>query len=377
MKILIAPSAYKGSLNAGEIAAAIHQGLSNRMPGAQIQSLPLADGGDGTIEAIHSCLGGDIETMPAQGPLGKPVTACWLALPDKIIIELAQCCGLAMLQGQKLQPLVAHTYGLGQVISYCLSHSGKKIIIGLGGSASTDGGTAALSALGAKFLDSEGNQLPFGGGFLTKLHSIDLSQLYKHLDPKQIEVLTDVRSPLLGVDGAANVFAPQKGANAEQIKILEHGLSQLADVVQQKTHKDWRNIPGTGAAGGTAFGFASLLEINILPGFKTIAEIIQLQNKIEISDLVITAEGRLDYQSLSGKATGELAKMCKILNKPLFVLPASVQDNIDWRSSGIKAVFTTAPVNGLAKSEDVIIAAQKLATEYIDSNGIFENRKWK
>jgi len=377
IKILIAPSAYKGSLSAGEIAAAISQGISDQVSGAQIESLPLADGGDGTIESLHSSLGGNIEKMSVQGPLGTPVTANWLFLPDKIIIELAQCCGLAMLQGERLQPLLAHTYGLGQVISYCLSHSRKKIIIGLGGSASTDGGTAALAALGIKFLDNNQKQLSFGGGFLTKLHSIDLSNLDTRLEQAEIEILTDVHSPLLGANGAAAVFAPQKGATSEEIKILEGGLTQLANVVQTTTNRDLRDVPGTGAAGGTAFGLASLLKANMLPGFKTIAGLIKLQNKIELSDLVITAEGKLDYQSMRGKATGELAQMCKILNKPLFVLPALVEDNIDWRSSGIKAIFTTAPATELAKSEDVIMAAQKLAIEYIGKDGIFRNTKWK
>ncbi len=364
-KILIAPSAYKGSLTAMQVAAAIVEGFIAQMPTAQIKSMPLADGGDSTIEAIHTSLGGTIKEALVIGPLGKPVTAGWLILPDRIIIELAACCGLAMVKEQPLQPLHAHTCGLGEVISHCLSHSIEKIMIGLGGSASTDGGTGALAALGVKFLDGDNKSLPSGGGFLPQLQSIDLSCLDERIKHKQIELLTDVDSPLLGTKGAAAIFAPQKGANTEQVKILETGLTRLADVVQDLIASDLRNLPGTGAAGGTAFGLAGLLKARILPGFKTIAELIQLKTEIEKSDLVITAEGRLDYQSLSGKATGELAKMCKNLNKPLFVLPAALQDNIDWQSSGIKAVYTTAQENGQAESKDISNAARQLAVQYI------------
>ncbi len=231
-KILIAPSAYKGSLTPSQVGNAVASGLQEIIPAAQIKLMPLADGGDGTIESIHTCLGGEIKQAQVFGPLGEPETANWLILKDWTVIELAKCCGLAMIADKPLQPLAAHTYGLGEVILRNLDDPCSKIIIGVGGSASTDGGTGALRALGIKFLDQDGKSLPLGGGALNKLASIDVSQLDKRIGQKQIEILTDVSSPLTGPKGAAHIFAPQKGADEEQVKYLDASLSRLADVIK-------------------------------------------------------------------------------------------------------------------------------------------------
>jgi len=352
-KILVTPSAYKGSLSSNEVAQAIKAGLQKTNRQMDIKCLPLADGGDGTIDSIMTCLGGELNSVAVLGPLDNRINASWLVLDNWVLIELANCCGLATVINKPLQPLLAHTYGLGQVVSACLSIPYKKILIGLGGSASTDGGTGALAALGVKFLDANSKSLPLGGRFLSHLQSIDLSGLDKRLEQKEIEILTDVRSPLLGKDGAAAIFAPQKGANVQEVGLLENGLTRLAEVIVSITKSDLKDLPGCGAAGGTAFGLASLLKAKISPGFKKIAELIGLQEEIKNSDLVITAEGKLDSQSITGKATGELAYLCKNFSKPLIVFPALIKDGIRWEEFGICGVYPTAKSNKFSSCADI------------------------
>ncbi len=359
IKVLIAPSAYKGSLSAFEIAKAIGSGLATRIRSEQIKSMPLADGGDDTIATIHACLGGIIRPLSVSGPLNEPVNSCWLKTNDCAVVELASSCGLATIEGP-LQPLLAHTYGLGETIRDCLSEPCNKIVIGLGGSASTDGGTGALTALGIKFLDAHKNALPFGGGYLRDLASINMSALDVRVLDKEIEILADVRSPLLGQKGAASIFGPQKGATKEEIEILELGLKQLANKVAKITHTDLRNVPGCGAAGGTAFGLASLLNGHIKSGFATLAKIMGLEQEISDADIVITAEGKLDTQSFQGKATGELAKLCKNIGKPLLVLPAVYDENIDWQAYGLAAVYKTAAIGQNATIESIARTAAGL-----------------
>lgn len=353
-KVLVTPSAYKGSLSSTEVAQAIKAGLEMTNRPVDITCLPLADGGDGTLDSIMACLGGELHSLAVLGPLNNPVTANWLVLDNWILIELANCCGLATIINEPLKPLLAHTYGLGQLISACLSNPHKKILIGLGGSASTDGGSGALSALGVKFLDAKEKSLPLGGGFLSNLQSIDLDGLDKRLKQKEIEILTDVRSPLLGEEGASAIFAAQKGANIEEVGVLEKGLTRLAEVVQSAVQTDLKDLPGCGAAGGTAFGLTSLLKAKIFPGFAKIAELIGLQEEIKKSDLVITAEGQLDSQSVAGKATGELAFLCKNFSKPLIVFPALIEDKVRWEEFGISGVYPTAKTNEFSLPADIV-----------------------
>lgn len=357
-KILIAPSAFKGTMSPATVARAISNGIKEVAPHAECQLLPLADGGDGTIEAIYLAVGGKREQIWVKGPRLKPVLASWLKLENLAVVELASACGIALLEGEKLNPLDAHTMGLGEVLMHCLSNGEDDIVVTLGGSASTDGGTGALRALGARFFDESKNDLPLGGGALVGLSSCDLSSLQKWLGMVRFRVATDVLNPLLGDNGASRVFAPQKGANESEVEILEQGLLRLADVLEAFSGKRLREIPGSGAAGGAAFGLALGLNAEIISGSVWIAELVGLKEKIAACDLVITAEGRLDTQSLSGKATGELARMCAAMNRRLWVIPAQVEPGIDWTEYSIERVVPVNPEGKTASVDDLVKAVR-------------------
>ena len=362
-RVLIAPSAYKGTLSPGELAKAICQGAADS--NVQCLLLPLADGGDGTIESINLAVGGQLKQVWVKGPLSQPVLASWLKLEQLSVIELASASGIALLEEERLDPLHAHTAGTGEVLAHCLSAGESNIVVTLGGSASTDGGTGALIALGAQFLDKQGNDLPLGGEALIDLYQCDLSGLQRWFGKARIRVATDVDSPLLGKSGAARIFAPQKGANDQQVALLEKGLTRLADVLEAVVGNFLRDKPGAGAAGGAAFGLAIGLGAEIIPGFSWIAEIVRLKEKIAACDLVITAEGKLDKQSLSGKATGELARMCASHNRPLWIIPALVESGIDWTRFGIERVVPAAQEGKIATANDVTRVSRQLFESYI------------
>lgn len=349
LKVLIAPSAFKGTFSPVKIAHAIEQGITASGVDCQLELAPLADGGDGTLESLHYALGGQFEHVECHGPTGKKHTASWLQLPELAVIELANACGLALIAEDELVPLASHTQGLGEVIADCLSNKQENIVVTLGGSASTDGGSGALKALGARFLDVDGNALPLGGGFLRDLVMCDLAKLPS---ASLMRLAVDVKNPLLGATGAARVFAHQKGASPQEIADLELGLRKLADVLEEATGRKVRNLPGSGAAGGTAFGFAAAFGCPMISGFHWLADMLCLEDKIRACDLVISAEGRLDAQTLSGKAVGELGLLCKKLDKKLAVVAGSVED-LDWASYGISDVKRPGCKENPVASKDI------------------------
>jgi glycerate kinase len=359
-KILVAPTAYKGTLSPAEVAEAIAAGVRDAAGNADIVLAPVADGGDGTIESLHMARGGTVHKLAVRGPLSEPAQAAWLEINDLAVIELANASGLALVPPDRLRPLSAHTEGTGEVLAHCVASGVPNIVVAVGGSASTDGGTGALRSLGARFLDADGQDLGAGGGGLTRLHSCDLSGLNRWLNATCIRVATDVTNPLLGPAGAAGIFAPQKGADAEQVELLEAALGRLADVLESATGRRSRDLPGAGAAGGTAFGLACALGAEIIPGFRWIADLTQLEMKVKEADLIITGEGRLDRQSLSGKVIGELAAICRCHNKPLYVLPALAEDNVDWQNFGIAAVTPLATGSERISGKDISTAATAL-----------------
>lgn len=362
LKILIAPSALKGTMSPVAVAEAIQSGINSSGIDCQLDLAPLADGGDGTLECLHYALGGNFEQVDCQGPTGKMHTASWLQLPDCAVVELAASCGLALIKDQKLEPLTAHTLGLGKVIADCLKKGQKEIVVTLGGSASTDGGTGALNALGAHFFDANKIELGLGGAELCRLDSVDLS-LLKQISVS-LKVAVDVNNPLLGAQGAASVFAAQKGAAADDIEKLELGLSRLADVLEDATGKKFRSVPGSGAAGGVAFGLAVGLDAQLISGFHWLYGLLDLERKIQWADLIISAEGKVDAQSLSGKASGELGHLCKKLDKNLIVIAASVEKSCDWMNRGIREVVTIAFQGKLATAADIKDTAAKIALAY-------------
>jgi glycerate 2-kinase len=298
MRVVVAPDSFKGSIGAAGAAAALAEGWLSARPGDQVTCFPLADGGEGTLEVLAAATGaGRWHRAEVTGPGGRRVDSCWLELPGQThVIELARASGLPLLAAP--DPLRAHTAGVGELIGHALDAGARRMLIALGGSASTDGGSGALTALGARFLDAAGRDLPPGGAALAGLAAADLSGL-RPAPPDGVTCLTDVRAPLLGPAGAAAVFGPQKGADARQVEALEAGLGRLAEVLGGRSA-----APGAGAAGGTAYGLAAAWGAAIVPGAGELCRIAGFDQALAGTDLVITGEGCYDRTSADGKVAG-------------------------------------------------------------------------
>jgi glycerate kinase len=297
MRVVIAPDSFKGSVSAATAAAALAEGWLARRPSDEVIRLPLADGGEGTLDVLAAAGSARWQHATVTGPGGDPVGCAWLELPGGVaVVELARASGLPLLT--TLDPLGAHTLGLGETLRHALRRGAREIVVTLGGSASTDGGTGALTALGARFLDGAGRPLPPGGGALTSLARADLTGLTGP-PPGGVTCLADVTAPLLGPRGAAAAYGPQKGADAGQIAQLESGLARLAKVLGADPA-----APGTGAAGGTGYGLAAAWGAVITPGAPRLCELAGLDRALATAGLVITGEGTYDETSLTGKVTG-------------------------------------------------------------------------
>jgi glycerate kinase len=291
--------------------------------------MPMADGGDGTIEAINFALGGELRPVEVTGPVARRLSASWLDLGDTCVIELAGICGISRLEGGHLEPLRSHTYGLGEVMQHCLIDGKHKLFIAVGGSASTDGGMGALRALRTEFFGDGGEPIiERGGAALSRIGYADVVAAKRLLKDAVLTVATDVTNPLLGPQGAARVFAPQKGASPEDVELLEKGLAKFADVMEATTGRHLRDAPGAGAAGGTAFGLATALDAKIVSGFEWLAQLLKLDDHMEWADLVITGEGCFDSQSLKGKVLGSLVQRCARWEKPLIVIAAKAEADV-------------------------------------------------
>jgi glycerate kinase len=303
MTILIAPDSLKGSLSAEEARAALERG-ARRALGDSVRciSIPLADGGEGTVNALLRSVGGAMQTTAVQGPLGETVRAQWAILSDgSAAIEMAQASGLTLVDPHKRDAKNASSYGTGELIGAALQAGHRKIFVGIGGSATTDGGTGALRALGTRFLDANGHELPSGGAALQQLETIDLSGLDARLGNCSLTVQCDVTNPLCRENGAARIYGPQKGASPEDVEILDAALARFADVTARTMGNDFREVPGAGAAGGMGFGLLSYLGAVLRSGIEVILEASQFDQLLESADLVLTAEGSIDQQTMSGK----------------------------------------------------------------------------
>ena len=366
LKFLIAPAAYKGSYSPIELCFAIKSGITEVLPEASCLLLPLADGGDGTVESLHHLVGGELVEEEVIHPLFNNETASvrchWLKLQstrgDKeeatAIIELASASGIAHLDQEKLSAMTAHTRGTGQVIRKVLDRGLKKMILTVGGSASTDGGTGILYELGARFFDSAGNELLPSGEMLEHIASIDLDGLVTSGEGIDLQIVTDVTNPLCGLNGAARVYGPQKGADEDQVLALDNGLSHYGDVLESKCRRSAaRNLPGAGAAGGVPFGLVCALDARIESGFLWYKNITDMETQIKACDIVIGAEGFLDSQSLQGKGTGELARLCAEYQKPLWLVPARADHEIDWLDYHVERVKETCREGKVATLADV------------------------
>lgn len=327
MKIVIASDSYKGSLDSLQVNEAMRKGILRVFEDAEIICIPIADGGEGTVDAVMTCCGGSYCYEMVTGPDGREVIARYGILPDKsAVIEMAAASGLPLVQDVTPDTVMnSTTYGTGQLIASALDKGCRKIYIGIGGSATNDGGIGMLQALGVSFLDADNREVGFGGKYLDKIARIDISNLDPRIRETELVVMSDVTNPLCGENGAAVVYSPQKGATEEEIAILDKGLAQFAELICQMNLPDIRNLPGAGAAGGLGGGLVSFLGAEIRPGIKAILEIADFEKSVQWADLILSGEGRIDGQSANGKVVSGIAEIAGKYNVPVIAICGSVE----------------------------------------------------
>ena len=343
MKIVIAPDSYKESLSALEVATAIERGFREIFPEAVYVKLPVADGGEGTVEAMIAATQGSIVHVPVTGPLGERVEGFYGLSGDKqsAFIEMAAASGLERVAPSQRNPLKTTSWGTGELIRHALDVGVKHIIIGIGGSATNDGGAGMVQALGAKLLDDNEQPLGLGGGELGKLARIELSGLDKRLAECRIEVACDVTNPLTGKDGASAVFGPQKGATLEMIVTLDNALAQYANIIARDLDIDVLNLEGGGAAGGMGAALYAFCGAQLRQGIEIVTDALHLADQVADADLVITGEGRIDSQTIHGKVPVGVAKIAKRFNKPVIGIAGSLTADVGVvHDHGIDAVFS-------------------------------------
>ncbi|MFJ3052474.1 glycerate kinase [Pseudomonas nitroreducens] len=345
MKVVIAPDSFKESLSAPEVAEAISRGWLRARPDDETLLRPMADGGEGTVDAVLAARPGERRELGVCGPLEQPVKAHWGCLADATaVIEMAAASGLHWVPEGLRDATRTTSRGTGELIRAALDAGAKKIIIGLGGSATNDGGLGLLQALGVRFLDDQGRELGAGGAQLAQLQRIDLSNLDPRLGAVEVEVAADVNNPLCGPHGASAVFGPQKGANPAQVQQLDAALKRFAEVAAQVLGQDHSLFPGVGAAGGLGFACRAFLQARFRPGIELIAELSELDAALAGASLVITGEGRLDGQSLHGKTPVGVAHVARRAGVPVIALAGSVGEGLaELREAGIEAAFSLAP----------------------------------
>lgn len=370
MRILLAPDSFKGSVTATAAAEAMAAGLAEVWPTAHSLHRPMADGGEGTVEAVLTGLGGRLVSARVGDPLGRPVDAAygWVEAERLAVIEMAAASGLPLLAEEDRDPIRTSTVGTGQLIADALDRGARRIVVGLGGSATVDAGMGCLAALGARFRAPEGGDLPACGGALGEVETIDLSGLDPRLAEAEIVLATDVSNPLLGAEGAVHVFGPQKGLPADRVGVFEMAMEHFADRVVAATGVDHRQAPGSGAAGGIAFLLRSAMAAEVRDGFTLVAELAGLAEAIRGADLVITGEGRLDSQSLYGKVPVGVARMAREAGVPAAAIAGLVDGAAGaFRAEGLLAVMPIVDrpmtlADAMASGGDLIAgAAARLA----------------
>lgn len=331
MKILVAPDSFKGSLTAMDVAKNIKKGIHNCDSKIDVDLLPMADGGEGTVQSLVDATDGKIIEKEVTGPLGDKVKAFYGLLGDgeTAVIEMAAASGLPLVPEGEKNPLKTTTYGTGELIASALDAGAQKIIIGIGGSATNDAGVGMAQALGAEILDKNGEQIDFGGGSLNQIEQIKLDKLDSRL--KNIEILAacDVDNPLFGKDGAAYVYAPQKGADPEMVKILDQNLRHFNQIAIKELNKDTNKIPGAGAAGGLGAGLVAFLDAELKAGVDIVLDIINFESRLKDVDLVITGEGMLDGQSIYGKTPIGVSRSAAKKNIPVIAIAGTLGEGVE------------------------------------------------
>lgn len=370
MKIVIAPDSFKECLTAAQVAQAIETGLKQVLPDAVYVKVPVADGGEGTLQSLVDATGGKlIETM-VTGPMGEPVPACFGLLGDgeTAVIEMARASGIELVPADQRNPLISTTAGTGELILSALDYGIKRMIVGIGGSATNDGGAGMMQALGVRLLDRDGNDLPYGGAALAQLVSIDARRMDKRLQSVEFIAACDVDNPLTGANGASAVFGPQKGASPEMVQQLDQALQHYARIIERDLAVGVEHQPGAGAAGGMGAALLAFLRAELQPGIDIVMEAVDLAGHMSGADLVITGEGRIDSQTAQGKTPVGVARIAKQFGLPVIALAGSVGSGVEAvYKGGIDALFPivhgAVPLSeALAKGEENLTrAARNLA----------------
>lgn len=343
LKVVVAIDSFKGSLSSMEAGMAVKEGILKACPEAEVIVKPLADGGEGTVDALLFGMGGKKIEIPVTGPLGDIITGTYGILNDgkTAVIEMAEAAGIKLVPKQMLNPLYTTTRGVGEMIKDAISRGCRHFIIGIGGSATSDGGIGMLTALGFEFYDAEGNAVNPAGNGLIKISDINLVNALKELSECTFRIACDVNNPLYGPEGAAFVFGPQKGATPEMVNILDDGLRNYSEVVKKITGRDTAFYPGTGAAGGLGYAFLTFLNAKLEAGIQIVLDEIKLEDDIKDSDFVVTGEGRLDFQTAMGKAPAGVARLAKKYGKPVIAFGGGITDDAyKLNEEGIDALFS-------------------------------------
>ncbi len=342
MKILVAMDSFKGSLSTNELSCAVEQGIYLADNNIRVIKIPIADGGEGTCATLLQGVGGTSISLSVKGPLFEEITASYGILKNNTaVIEMAAASGLPLVPEEKRNPMTTTTYGVGQMIKDAMERGCQNFIIGIGGSATNDGGIGMLEALGYRFLDSDHKQVIPVGRSLVDIVSVDGSRTIQGLDKCRFLVACDVENPLFGETGAAFVFGPQKGADETCVRQLDQGLQNWARVIEKNCGKSIADLKGAGAAGGLGAGFSAFLNAELRPGVDIIFDQLNMASLIKEADLIFTGEGRLDFQSVMGKAPLGIAKLCARYGKPVIALAGSVTDDaVKAHAYGMTAMFS-------------------------------------
>ncbi|WP_125760492.1 glycerate kinase family protein [Companilactobacillus hulinensis] len=362
MKIVLAPDSFKNSLTAKQVAQAMQKGLEKVYPNANFVKVPMADGGEGTVQSLVDAKNGEILTENVINPLGVETEANYGLIDngEVAVIEMAEASGIQFINKFTRNPYVTTTYGTGQLMKAAIKRGAKTIIIGIGGSATNDGGAGMAQALGAHLLDDEGNELKYGGAVLKKLAKIDISEMLPELNDVKIVVASDVTNPLTGPNGASHVFGPQKGANEEMVKFLDEALSHYAGIIKRDLGKDLEQTPGAGAAGGLGAGLLAFTNAEMQSGVDIVVNYTGLKDQVRDADVVFTGEGQIDFQTKFGKTPIGVSQATKEVNPDATVIAiaGSVGDRIsELYPLGIDAIFTCVP--GVQSLDDAISNSQK------------------
>ncbi len=363
MRLLIAPQEFKGSLSAAEAAHAMAEGLRRALPDAELDLAPMADGGPGTVEALVEAGRGHRLTTTVADPLDRPVEAAWGLLEEgaTAVIEMAAASGLVLLSPEERDARLTSTYGTGQLITAVLGVGCRRLIIGLGGSATNDGGAGMAQALGVRLTDDDGHDLPRGGAALARLARIDVNDLDKRLRNCEILGATDVTNPLCGPHGASAVYGPQKGASPADVEELDAALAHYAAIIERDLGKRVSEVPGAGAAGGIGAGLLAFLDAEMRSGADLVAETVGLADRIAAAGLVITGEGRLDTQTAFGKTVATVARLARAQRRPVVALAGSIDDApAACAALGLEAALAIAPAD-LPEAEAMARASELLA----------------